>query len=393
MYKNKKMGKIMREEQTEVFEDIIQESINRDKVIVKTSVIGIVTNIFLVIFKATIGLLSNSIAVILDAVNNLSDALSSVITIIGTKLANKLPNKKHPLGYGRIEYMSAMLVSAIVLYAGITSMVESVKRIFRPEAADYSIISLIIIAVAVIVKIVLGKYVKAKGEKVNSGALIASGADAMFDAILSASVLASAIIYFTTKVSLEAYVGVIISGVIIKAGIGMMLDTINDILGKRADAETTKKIKQLLVEEPEVRGAYDLIIHNYGPNKNLASVHLELPDTMTVEQVDTLTRKLQSKVYLQTGVVIAGMGVYSYNTKNDESAKIQNTILETIMKHNWVLQMHGFYADITKKEIRFDVVMSFEIDAKEGLKILNDEVTKLYPDYKIQIIPDVDVSD
>ena len=383
----------MSKEQTEVSENIIQESINRDKVIVKTSVIGIVTNIFLVIFKATIGLLSNSIAVILDAVNNLSDALSSVITIIGTKLANKLPNKKHPLGYGRIEYMSAMLVSAIVLYAGITSMVESVKRIFRPEAADYSIISLIIIAVAVIVKIVLGKYVKAKGEKVNSGALVASGADAMFDAILSASVLASAIIYFTTKVSLEAYVGVIISGVIIKAGIGMMSDTINDILGKRADAEITKKIKQLLVEEPEVRGAYDLIIHNYGPNKNLASVHLELPDTMTVEQVDTLTRKLQNKVYHETGVLIAGMGVYSYNTKNDESAKIQNTILETIMKHNWVLQMHGFYADIAKKEIRFDVVMSFEIDAKEGLKILNDEVTKLYSEYKIQIIPDVDVSD
>lgn len=383
----------MSKEQTEVTENIIQESINRNKVIVKTSVIGIVTNIFLVIFKATIGLLSNSIAVILDAVNNLFDALSSVITIIGTKLANKLPNKKHPLGYGRIEYMSAMLVSAIVLYAGITSVVESIKRIIHPEPSNYSIISLIIIAVAVVVKIVLGKYVKSQGKKVNSGALIASGADAMFDAILSASVLASAIIYFTTKVSLEAYVGVIISLVIIKAGIEMMMDTLNDILGKRADTETTKKIKQLLVEEPEVRGAYDLIIHNYGPNKNLASVHLELPDTMTVEQVDTLTRKLQSKVYHQTGVVIAGMGVYSYNTKNDESAKIQNTILETIMKHNWVLQMHGFYADITKKEIRFDVVMSFEIDAKEGLKILNDEVSKLYSDYRINIVLDIDVSD
>ena len=383
----------MNKEKAQVTGNIVQETINRDKIIVKTSIIGIVTNIFLVIFKATIGLLSNSIAVILDAVNNLSDALSSVITIIGTKLANKLPNKKHPLGYGRIEYMSAMLVSAIVLYAGITSVVESVKRIIHPEPSDYSIISLIIIAVAVVVKVLLGKYVKSQGKKVNSGALIASGADAMFDAILSASVLASAIIYFTTKVSLEAYVGVIISGVIIKAGIGMMSDTINDILGKRADTETTKKIKQLLVEEPEVRGAYDLIIHNYGPNKNLASVHLELPDTMTVEQVDTLTRKLQSKVYRQTGVVIAGMGVYSYNTKNDESAKIQNTILETIMKHNWVLQMHGFYADITKKEIRFDVVMSFEIDAKEGLKILNDEVKKLYSDYRINIVPDVDVSD
>ncbi len=374
-------------------ENIVQEIANRDKIIVKTSIIGIVTNIFLVIFKATIGLLSNSIAVILDAVNNLSDALSSVITIIGTKLANKLPNKKHPLGYGRIEYMSAMLVSAIVLYAGITSVIESIKRIIHPEPSDYSIISLIIIAVAVVVKVLLGKYVKSQGKKVNSGALIASGADAMFDAILSASVLASAIIYFTTKVSLEAYVGVIISGVIIKAGIEMMMDTLNDILGKRADAETTKQIKQLLVEEPEVRGAYDLIIHNYGPNKNLASVHLELPDNMTVEQVDVLTRKLQTKVYRETGVILAGTGVYSYNTKNDEASEIRNKVQEIVIAYDWVLQMHGFYVDISAKAIRFDIVMSFEIDAKEGLKIISEQLAKNYPEYKFQIVPDVDVSD
>ena len=270
----------MDKEKAGVRRDLLHEAENRDKIIVKTSVIGIVTNIFLATFKAIIGFLSNSIAVILDAVNNLSDVLSSVITIVGTKLANKMPDKKHPLGHGRIEYMSALLVSAIVLYAGITAAVESIKRIIHPEPSDYSVISLIIIAVAVVVKIVLGRYVKANGEKIKSGALIASGADAMFDAILSASVLASAIIYFTTEISLEAYVGVIISIVIIKAGIEMMTDTLSDILGRRADSETTKKIKQLLVEEPEVRGAYDLIIHNYGPNKNLASVHLELPDTM-----------------------------------------------------------------------------------------------------------------
>ena len=373
--------------------NLIQEVTNRDTIIVKTSIIGIITNIFLVIFKATIGLLSNSIAVILDAVNNLSDALSSVITIVGTKLANKLPNKKHPLGYGRIEYMSAMLVSAIVLYAGITSVIESIKRIVHPEPADYSIISLIIIAVAVVVKVLLGKYVKIQGKKVNSGALVASGSDAMFDALLSASVLISAIIYFTTKISLEAYVGVIISTVIIKAGIEMMKETLNDILGKRADTQTTKKIKQLLIEESEVKGAYDLIIHNYGPNKNLASVHLELPDIMTVEQVDVLTRKLQTKVYHETGVILVGVGVYSYNTKNNEISKIYNTIQETVMAYNWVLQIHGFYVDIEKKEIRFDIVMSFEIEPKEGMKIIREKLVTMYPKYKIQIIPDVDISD
>lgn len=369
------------------------DSINRNKIIVKTSIVGIITNLMLVIFKATIGLLSNSIAVILDAVNNLSDVLSSTVTIVGTKLANRRPDKKHPLGHGRIEYMSALFVSAIVFYAGITAAVESIKRIIHPQAAEYSVISLIIIAIAVVVKIILGKYVKATGEKVNSGALIASGADAMFDAVLSASVLASAIIYFTTKISLEAYVGILISVVIIKAGIGMMSDTLSDILGKRADAEITNEIKNLLTEEPEVRGAYDLIIHNYGPNKNLASVHLELPDTMTVEQVDILTRKLQTKVYHKTGVILAGVGVYSYNTKNDECAKIQNTVHKTVMSYDWALQIHGFYVDLSAKEIRFDVVMSFDIEASEGIKILTDQLTKIYPEYKIHIVPDIDICD
>ncbi|MBQ3834670.1 MAG: cation transporter, partial [Elusimicrobia bacterium] len=160
-----------------------------------------------------------------------------------------------------------------------------------------------------------------------------------------------------------------------------------------ADAKVTNEIKNLLTEEPEVRGAYDLIIHNYGPNKNLASVHLELPDTMTVEQVDVLTRKLQTKVYHKTGVILAGVGVYSYNTKNDECAKIQNSVHKTVMSYDWALQMHGFYIDLYSKEIRFDVVMSFEIDAKEGLKILTEQLTKLYPEYKISIVPDVDISD
>ncbi|MBQ7466111.1 MAG: cation diffusion facilitator family transporter, partial [Oscillospiraceae bacterium] len=129
--------------------DVAEAQGSRDSVIVRTSIIGIVANVFLAGFKAAIGLLSHSIAVTLDAVNNLSDALSSVITIVGTKLAGKQPDQKHPLGYGRIEYLSAMVVAAIVLYAGVTSLVESVKKIIHPEAADYSTVSLIIIASAV----------------------------------------------------------------------------------------------------------------------------------------------------------------------------------------------------------------------------------------------------
>ena len=374
-------------------QDIVAAAGNREKTIVRTSIIGIIANVLLAAFKAAVGLISNSIAVTLDAVNNLSDALSSVITIIGAKLGSKKPDKKHPLGYGRIEYLSSMIVAAIVLYAGITSLVESIKKIIHPEAADYGWVSLIIIAVAVVVKLLLGRYVKKQGEKVNSGALIASGKDASFDAILSASVLASAIVFLVWGISLEAYVGVVISVVIIKAGIEMMIETLNDIIGQRGDAEVAKQIKQIINEEPEVNGAYDLTLFNYGPDRFYGSVHMELPDTMSVAEVDVLTRRVQLKVFRETGVILTGIGVYSYNISDDEVARIRNTIQKTIMSHEWALQMHGFYADTEAKTIRFDVVVSFDIEQQEALRIMQEEVQKLYPDYTFFIVPDVDVAD
>ena len=373
--------------------DMAVLTVNREKVIVKTSVIGIITNLLLVGFKAFVGLVSNSIAVILDAVNNLSDALSSVVTIIGAKLGAKQPDKKHPLGYGRIEYLSSMIVAALVLYAGITSLVESVKKIITPEAADYSPVSIIIISVAIIVKLLLGMYVRKQGKKVNSGALAASGSDALFDAILSASVLASAIIYLIWGVSLEAYVGVIIAGFIIKAGIEMMIETLNDIIGKREDAETVRELKEIICAEEEVLGAYDVTLFNYGPNKNYGSVHVELPDHLSVDDVDRITRKIQTDVYQKTGIILTGIGVYSFNTSDDEAARMRNAVQHTVLSHDWALQMHGFYADTEKKTLRFDVVVSFETDKKEAIGTLCQEINALYPDYEIMIVPDVDVSD
>ena len=373
--------------------DISNLVVDREKTIVRTSIIGIIANVFLAAFKAAVGIISNSIAVTLDAVNNLSDALSSVITIIGAKLGAKKPDKKHPLGYGRIEYLSSMIVAAIVLYAGITSLVESVKKIIHPEAADYGMVSLIIIAVAIIVKLLLGAYVKKQGEKVNSGALVASGKDASFDAILSASVLASAIVFLIWGISLEAYVGVVISIVIIKAGIEMMIETLNDIIGQRGEAEMAKKVRALVTEEPEVRGAYDLTLFNYGPDKYYGSLHMELPDTTTVDEVDVLARKIQLKVFRETGVILTGIGVYSYNTSNAEAAEIRNAVQKTILSNEWALQMHGFYADTVNKTLRFDVVLSFDIESEEALGIMQKQVQDLYPEYEITIFPDVDVTD
>lgn len=373
--------------------DIAILSENREKVIVKTSIIGILTNLFLVGFKAFVGLMSGSIAVILDAVNNLSDALSSVVTIIGTKLGAKKPDKKHPLGYGRIEYLSSMIVAALVLYAGLTALVESVKKIIKPQAADYNATAIIIISVAIVVKLLLGTYVKHQGKKVNSSALAASGSDALFDAILSSSVLASAIVFLIFHVSLEAYVGVVISAFIIKAGIEMMIETLNDIIGKRADADMSKELKRTICEVEGVRGAYDVTLFDYGPNKYYGSVHVELPDTMRVDEVDKITRKVQAHVYQKMGIILTGIGIYSHNTSDDEAAKMRNAIQGAVLSHDFALQMHGFYADVENKTIRFDVVISFNVDRKEALEKLYADVRALYPEFEIVIAPDIDVTD
>ena len=369
------------------------EHLEREKVIIRTSIVGIAVNILLAAFKAMVGIASHSIAVVLDAVNNLSDALSSVITIIGARLAGKKPDRNHPLGHGRIEYISALIVAAIVVYAGITALVESVQKIITPVEVDYAPVSLVIIGAAVIAKILLGRYVKSQGEKTGSGALTASGTDALSDAALSAAVLATALIYTFTGLSLEAYIGVVIALFIIKAGYEMISDTVSDILGRRADEKTSRRIKELISEEPEVLGAYDLFIHNYGPDRDYGSVHIELPDTMSVRDVDILTRRIQGKVFRETGVIMTGIGVYSHNTGDEEAAEIYRNIESIVLSHEWALQIHGFYLDKENQDLRFDVVMSFDIQPRDGLKIIYKEVCAAYPDYRITIAPDIDITD
>ena len=365
---------------------------SREKVIVRTGVIGILANVFLAAFKAAVGLLSGSIAVTLDAVNNLSDALSSVITIIGAKLANKKPDKEHPFGHGRVEYISAMVIAVIVLYAGITSLVESVKKIIEPQTPDYSVWALVIIAVAVVVKIVLGLYVKKTGEQVKSDSLIASGKDALLDAVISASTLAAAGIFIIWHISLEAWLGAVISLIIIKAGIDMLRDAYSSVLGERADQELSKEIKQTILGFEDVKGVYDLVLHNYGPDNYIGSVHIELPDTYTMTALDRLERKIAEKVYCDNGVVMTGIGIYAESSDN-RTQEVFGHIRKLVSDHRYVLQIHGFSFNQEEKEIRFDLVIDFAAGDRAAYfaKVVG-EVQQHYPDYTLNVTLDSDFS-
>ena len=371
-----------------------KEETSREKTIIKTSIIGIIANVFLAGFKAAIGLLSNSIAITLDAVNNISDAGSSLITIVGAKLAGREPDKKHPFGYGRIEYLSAMIISVIVLYAGITSLVESVKQIIHPETPDYSVISLVIVAVAVVVKFFLGRYVKATGEKVNSDSLINSGEDARLDSVISASTLVAAVIFLAFGLSLEAWLGAIISLIIIKSGVEMLKETVSRILGERNDADLAKKvIKQTVRSFPDVQGAYDLVLHNYGPDAWNGSIHIEIPDTYSADKLDALIRDIEETVYRKHNVILTAVGVYSMNTKDTEISETRKAVRDIAMAHEYVKGMHGFYLDREKKSMRFDVVISFDAeDRKAVYTSVVEDVQKAFPDYELRIAMDLDLS-
>ena len=367
---------------------------DRNKVIIKTSIIGIIANLFLARFKAAVGLLTSSIAIVLDAVNNLSDVLSSVITIIGTKLAGKKPDRKHPFGHGRIEYITALLISVIVLYAGITSLFESVKKIVHPKTPEYTAVSLIIVAAAVVVKILLGLYVKKTGKAVNSPSLVASGTDALMDSIISFSTLVAAGIFIIFHLSLEAWLGAVISIVIIRSGIEMLRDSLSDIIGQRVDSSITKEVKRTICTFDEVQGAYDLILHSYGPDLLIGSVHIEVPDTMTVSRLDRLERKITEKVLAEHSIILAGISVYSQNTGNDRASEIYTDIRRRVMSHEYILQIHGFFMDEETKSITFDVIVDFA--APDGKAVYNEvcqEIQQEYPDYKITVTLDLDVSD
>ena len=367
---------------------------NREKVIVMTSIISILSNIFLSAFKLIVGLISNSVAIITDAFNNLSDALSSVITIIGTKLAGKAPDKKHPFGYGRIEYLTSLLVSFIVLYAGITSLIESIKKIINPELSTYNTITIIILIAGIIVKFILGMYVKNKGKKVNSDSLIASGSDAFNDALLSISVLLSVIIYLILNISIESYVGILLSIFIINSGLNLIKDSVNNILGVRVESELARKIKKDINKEEYVQGAFDLILNNYGPDTYLGSVHIEVKDSLKVADIDRLSRRISSNIFKKYGVILHTIGIYSINTKDKDIIKKQKEIHNIVFSYKGILQMNRFFIDKKEKTISLDIVIDYNIKEKEELyQQIYQEIEKKYKDYKVSITLDFDISD
>ena len=361
---------------------------NRSKEIIRTSVIGIVANVLLASFKAVVGLLANSVAVVLDAVNNLSDALSSVITIIGTKLSMRPADSKHPFGYGRVEYFSAIIIAVIVLTTGITSLVESVKKIINPIEPDYTTVTLIVIIVAILTKLALGWFVRKKGKQLDSDALVASGSDALFDAVITLATLISAGVMLLWNVSLDGYLGALISLVIIKAGVEMLASPINQLLGAQAPQDLIRQIKSDITEMDKVQGVFDIILHGYGPNLSIGSLHIGVPDTLTAHQIHGLTRSISELMFAKYGIIMT-VGVYSVATGENKNAELQRSVIQTLTRQEHVVQVHGFYFDKDRNYLSVDVVPDRSVTDDEAfVRLLSDTLKPLVPDTRISVVID-----
>ena len=365
----------------------------REKAITRTSVVGIITNVFLAAFKAGAGLIAGSISIVLDAVNNLTDALSSVITILGIKLAKRKPNDKYPYGYGRIEYFSTILIALIVFMAGAASLVESVKKIADPTLPTYSLVTIIIIVTSVVTKLVLGAYVKGQGEKYASDALVASGSDASFDAIISASTLIGAAVAYFAKFSVDGILGAIISLFIVKAGTEMMLDSLGSVIGKRPDSAITSEIKNVVNAIPGVLGTYDLILHNYGPDSAIGSLHIEVNGNLTATQLHKLIQQVQM-VVIEKFHIFVTVGIYAVEQEDQEIVAMREKIGQISKSHEGVVNSHGVYIDKEMKKIFFDVTLDFSVPDKTSMSgQIKKEVEEAYPGYDVNVNCDTNYTD
>ena len=334
----------------------------------------------------------------MDALNNLTDALSSIITIIGTKLSNKKPDRKHPFGHGRVEYITSTIIAALILFAGGLAIYESIMSIITyftsgdKTLPEFTIISLIIISVAILVKVGIGVFYKIQGKKVKSEALKASGTDALFDAILSTATLVGAIFAYTLHWYVEGYLGIAIGLFIIKSGIDVLRESFSSIIGERHDSEETKAILADISSVKGVKGAYDLILHSYGHKKTVGSVHIGVDGGLSAKEIQIIERNIAALMASKYGMFMT-VGIYADNVDGELSKSIRLKIQEFMKNNENILQMHGFFVDEVQKFCNFDLVFSFDEKNPEiRIEEIRKQLEETYPDMVFYIQLDRDYS-
>lgn len=282
----------------------IQDSAVRTRYGSVASVVGILCNILLFAGKLAAGLLMQSIAVMADAFNNLSDAASSVISFIGMKMASKPADDDHPFGHGRIEYIAAFIVAFLVIEVGFTFLKDSIQKILHPEAVTFQLIPFIMLGVSVLVKLWMGVFNKKIGKRINSKVLEATATDCIGDVTVTSATMAAILVGYFFHLNIDGYAGLLVALVVMWAGINIAKDTLEPLIGEAVDPELCRQITELVESYDGVVGTHDLIVHNYGPNKSMASIHAEVPRDVDIEVSHEIIDKIEREVGKQLGILL-----------------------------------------------------------------------------------------
>ena len=344
-----------------------QDPDTREGIIAGTSGLGIIVNLLIAAIKVILGLLANSIAIISEGVNNASDALTSVLTLVGTKLAGKKPDKKHPFGYGRIEYLTSLIIAIAILITGFEMITSSVELIFNPEPMDISIAALLAVAISAVIKFFLGIYTIKQGKKADSGALTAVGLDCRNDSFVSVVTIASAIIFLVFDFSVDAYVGIFTSLIILKAGFEVLKDTVSELLGKPGDEELAEKLYKEIRGTEGVLGAADMMLHNYGPDAYSGSVNIEMDHEMTVGEIYEILHALQLRIMYEHKVTMV-FGIYAVDNDHEDVKAIRKTVADFVLAQEHVKSFHAVYLDPNSPKIYCDLIVDYDLRDWDALR-------------------------
>ena len=363
-----------------------QDPNSREGVIMTTSWLGVIVNIFCAALKIVIGALAGSIAIISEGLNNAADVASSVLTIIGTKLAGKHPTKKHPFGYGRIEYFTSLIISIMILMTAYETITQSISLIFNPKSMDLSMLIVVIIAVSAIIKFALGVYVEKQGNKINSQALIGIGKDSKSDCIISVVTIIATFIYIFSNISIDAYAGILTSIFIFKAGYEILRDTLGDLIGSAGDAELAKELYGIIRSNPLILNAADMMLHNYGPDRYSGSVNVEMDHSLSVEQIYATLHAMQLQIMHDYNIVMV-FGIYAVDADHEEVKNMRRYIGEYVQKKEHVNSFHALYIDPSNEDIYCDLVVDYELSDWEELREDFTEYMKsAYPNQRLELV-------
>lgn len=359
--------------------------------------VGILVNVLLFAIKLSVGLLAGSVAVMADAFNNLSDAASSIITIIGFKMANKPADAEHPFGHGRIEYISALIVSFLVMLVGLQFIKSSLERITNPSIVKFEVIPFLLLLVSIFFKLWLSKFNKTVGHKINSSALKAAATDALGDVFTSSTVVISFLLAKFTQFPLDGYIGVFVACAIIYSGYGLIKETLNPLLGEAPDPVLVNNISDMVMSYENINGIHDLVVHNYGPGRIMASIHAEIPsdiDVMTIHHIiDTAEREISKKLNIY---LVIHMDPICVDT--DEIIDARKIVEDVLKTYPAVKSLHDFrvVGENDIKNLIFDIVVNptdlNDCFTKEKLsQFIERDIKKLHPQFNCIITVDLEL--